>query len=65
MTALLSKAKMILSQIAWVDCCAFLLFLAPRLLIHVGLIATAKCALKALPHLRASTISLPANPRAG
>ncbi|KAK3676129.1 hypothetical protein LTR78_003879 [Recurvomyces mirabilis] len=42
---------MILSQIAWVDCFAFLIFLAPQLLIHAGIIETLSCALKALPHL--------------
>lgn len=42
---------MILDQIAWSDCVVFLIFLAPQLLIHVGLIETAKCALQALPFL--------------
>lgn len=43
---------MILDQIAWVDCIAFLLFLAPQLLIQIGLFPTIFCALKALPFLR-------------
>lgn len=43
---------MILDQIAWVDCFAFLVFLAPQLLLHVGLVDLAICASKALPHLR-------------
>ncbi|KAK5118336.1 hypothetical protein LTR62_002849 [Meristemomyces frigidus] len=43
--------KMILSQIAWIDCLAFLVFLAPQLLIHAGIIETISVALKALPHL--------------
>ena len=43
---------MILDQIAWVDCFAFLLFLAPQMLIHVGLFQTAICGIKALPFLR-------------
>lgn len=42
---------MILNQIAWVDCFAFLLFLAPQLLLRVGIFGTAICAVKALPHL--------------
>ncbi|TKA29728.1 hypothetical protein B0A50_03091 [Salinomyces thailandicus] len=42
---------MILDQIAWSDCFVFLLFLAPQLIVHVGLLATAACALRALPHL--------------
>ncbi|KAK4623842.1 Putative steryl acetyl hydrolase mug81 [Fulvia fulva] len=42
---------MILSQIAWVDCIAFLIFLAPQLLIHVGIFTTLACGIKALPFL--------------
>jgi hypothetical protein len=42
---------MILDQIAWSDCIIFLVFLAPQLIIHVGLIKTAICGLKALPFL--------------
>jgi len=42
---------MILDQIAWSDCIVFLICLAPQLLIHVGLIETARCALQALPFL--------------
>ncbi|KAK4949315.1 hypothetical protein LTR10_011933 [Elasticomyces elasticus] len=42
---------MILSQIAWVDCFAFLTFLAPQLLLHVSLLELAACAAKAIPHL--------------
>lgn len=42
---------MILDQIAWLDCIVFLLFLAPQLIIHVGLIQTAICGIKALPFL--------------
>lgn len=42
---------MILDQIAWSDCFIFLLFLAPQLIIHVGLIRTAACAIRALPFL--------------
>jgi hypothetical protein len=44
-------AAMILDQIAWSDCIVFLVFLAPQLIIHVGLIKTAICAIKALPFL--------------
>lgn len=47
-----AEHTMILDQIAWLDCAAFLLFLAPQLLIHVGLFQTAICAIKALPFLR-------------
>lgn len=42
---------MFLGQIAWVDIFVFLLFLAPQLLIDVGLIQTAICGIKALPFL--------------
>ena len=42
---------MILDQIAWSDCIIFLVFLAPQLIIHVGLIKTAICGIKALPFL--------------
>ncbi|KAK3058737.1 hypothetical protein LTR09_000302 [Extremus antarcticus] len=42
---------MILNQIAWVDCIAFLVFLAPQLLIQVGFLETARCGIKALPFL--------------
>jgi hypothetical protein len=43
---------MILSQISYLDCVAFLVFLAPQLLIHVGIIRTASWLLGALPSLR-------------
>lgn len=46
------SAKMILSQISYLDCVAFLIFLVPQLLIHVGLFETARCGLKAMPFLR-------------
>ncbi|KAM0701776.1 hypothetical protein Q7P35_010685 [Cladosporium inversicolor] len=42
---------MILDQVAWSDCIIFLVFLAPQLIIHVGLIETAICGIKALPFL--------------
>ncbi|SMR49028.1 unnamed protein product [Zymoseptoria tritici ST99CH_1E4] len=42
---------MILGQIAWLDCFAFLVFLAPQLIIHVGLFRTAWVGIKALPFL--------------
>ena len=42
---------MILDQIAWSDCIIFLVFLAPQLIIHVGLMETAICGIKALPFL--------------
>ena len=43
---------MILGQIAWVDCFAFLIFLAPQLIIQVGLLKTAATGIRALPFLR-------------
>lgn len=43
---------MILGQIAWVDCIAFLIFLTPQLIIHIGFFTTASCGIKALPFLR-------------
>ncbi|PNS16118.1 hypothetical protein CAC42_4519 [Sphaceloma murrayae] len=42
---------MILNQISFLDCFAFLVFLAPQLLIQVGLFGTIACALQALPFL--------------
>lgn len=44
---------MILGQIAWLDCIAFLVFLTPQLIIHVGFATTAICGIKALPFLLA------------
>jgi len=43
---------MILSQISFLDCFAFLIFLAPQLLIHVGIIETVRCIGKVAPFLR-------------
>lgn len=40
---------MILNQISYLDCIAFLVFLAPQLLIRVGPIETISCVVKALP----------------
>ncbi|THW30926.1 Arylacetamide deacetylase-like protein [Aureobasidium pullulans] len=40
---------MILNQISYLDCIAFLIFLAPQLLIRVGLIETVSCVVTALP----------------
>ncbi|KAG8628963.1 hypothetical protein KVT40_002828 [Elsinoe batatas] len=42
---------MILTQISFLDCFAFLVFLAPQLLLQVGLVGTISCALQALPFL--------------
>ncbi|OWP01093.1 hypothetical protein B2J93_6543 [Marssonina coronariae] len=42
---------MILGQISWLDCIVFLIFLAPQLLIHVGVFPTLVCGLKALPFI--------------
>ena len=43
---------MILGQVSYLDCVAFLMFLAPQLLIQVGLLDTLVCGLCALPFLR-------------
>jgi hypothetical protein len=43
---------MILGQVSWLDCFAFLIFLAPQLIIHVGFFPTLFCGLSALPFLR-------------
>jgi len=45
---------MILSQISWLDCVAFLLLLVPQLLIHVGLFTTTWWVLGAAPFLGVS-----------
>lgn len=42
---------MILSQISYLDCVAFLVFLTPQLLIHVGLVRTLTWLIPALPSL--------------
>ncbi|KAI9723351.1 MAG: hypothetical protein M1812_001235 [Candelaria pacifica] len=42
---------MILGQVSYLDCIAFLCFLAPQLLISVGLWETSLCAIQALPFL--------------
>lgn len=42
---------MILGQIAWVDCAAFLIFLAPQLIVQIGLLRTIIVGIKALPFL--------------
>ena len=44
---------MILSQISYLDCVVFLIFLAPQLLIHVGLFTTARWVIGAFPYLGA------------
>lgn len=48
---------MILDGIAWVDCLAFLLFLAPQLIFQVGFFRTAICGVKALPFLCEFTLN--------
>ncbi|KAI4846979.1 Arylacetamide deacetylase-like protein [Aureobasidium sp. EXF-8845] len=40
---------MILNQISYLDCIAFLVFLAPQLLLRVGPVETITCVVKALP----------------
>jgi hypothetical protein len=42
---------MILSQISYLDCIAFLVFLAPQILIQIGLIPILKWLIPALPWL--------------
>lgn len=42
---------MILNQISYLDCIVFVIFLAPQLLIHVGLWQTARWVIGALPFL--------------
>lgn len=42
---------MILSQISYLDCIVFLIFLVPQLLINVGLIRTATWLVGALPSI--------------
>lgn len=42
---------MILGQVSYLDCVAFLIFLAPQLLIVVGFWETFLCAIQALPFL--------------
>lgn len=53
-------AIMILNQISYLDCIAFLIFLAPQLLIRVGLIETVSCVVTALPFF---CMILPIHPR--
>ncbi|KAI5239992.1 Arylacetamide deacetylase-like protein [Aureobasidium subglaciale] len=43
---------MILNQISYLDCIAFLVFLAPQLLIRVGFVQTVSCVITALPFFR-------------
>lgn len=49
---------MILGQIAWVDCIVFLVFLAPQLLIQVGVFGSLNVAIRALPFLGQSQKSV-------
>lgn len=42
---------MILGQISYLDCIAFLCFLFPQLLLQVGFLQTALCGVKILPFL--------------
>lgn len=51
LSLLLHLAVMILGQIAWVDCIAFLIFLAPQLIVQIGLFRTLLVGIKALPFL--------------
>jgi hypothetical protein len=42
---------MILSQISYLDCVAFLIFLTPQLLIQIGLLPVLKWLIPALPFI--------------
>jgi hypothetical protein len=50
---------MILGPVTLLDCLVFLIFLAPQLLIQVGLFQTVHVAVKALPFLSKSGKLLP------
>ncbi|PSN73960.1 alpha/beta-hydrolase [Corynespora cassiicola Philippines] len=50
---------MILGQISYLDCVVFLVFLAPQLIIHVGVVKLASWLLGALPSLLAQVLVLP------
>ena len=43
--------NMLLGQISYLDCSAFLAFLAPQLLLQAGLVDTIKCAFQTLPFI--------------
>lgn len=47
---------MILDQISWLDCFVFLVFLAPQLVLHVGVLKTATWLIGALPFLSMSNL---------
>jgi hypothetical protein len=53
----LEGRKMILTQISYLDCLVFLIFLAPQLLFHVGLWRTARWLIGAIPLLGAHKMS--------
>ena len=42
---------MILNQISYLDCIAFLIFLAPQLLVQIGLFPLLKWLIPALPYI--------------
>lgn len=48
---------MILGPVSYLDCIVFCIFLAPQLIWNVGLIATIKCVLEALPFVCTSSSS--------
>lgn len=56
---------MLLGPVSYLDCLVFLVFLAPQLLLNVGLIETVVVVLQALPFFRTYTMTrLPiAHPR--
>ena len=45
---------MLLGQISYLDCLVFVTFLAPQLLLRVGVWATLEVAVRALPFFRTS-----------
>jgi hypothetical protein len=42
---------MILGQVSYLDCLAFVVFLAPQLLLNVGVWGTFECAVSAIPNI--------------
>lgn len=47
----LLPSKMILGPVSYLDCIVFCVFLAPQLLVHVGLVETLGVILRCLPFL--------------
>jgi hypothetical protein len=55
---LFSVANMILNQISYLDCVAFLIFLAPQLLVQIGLFPLLKWLIPALPFISKSVYNI-------